>query len=246
MGVNTAIQAGAQGIGFAIAIDSVKTILPQLEKKGYIKSGYIGVYIADINPFLAKSLNLPRNIKGVLIRKIEAGGPAHLAGLQPQDVIVQVNRRKVKKTGDLLAAVAASSIGKKIPVRIVRFNKEKTFEVMVAERPSSQTLSPKKSLPTTQKGVHIAEYGFYLGNLNRKVAKDWNLNANYLGRPVVLQVERGSRASRANLGPGDIILKVNQKPVYRSSDVVKALKKEKRPTHTMSILRQRAFMLIIL
>ncbi len=104
IGVNAAMAAHAQGIGFAIPIDNVKAVLPQLENEGTVKRGFIGVAMTDIDEESAKSLGL-KQTDGALITQVIPDSPAAKAGLEPYDLIVEFDGKKVSSSRDLMKNV---------------------------------------------------------------------------------------------------------------------------------------------
>ncbi|MCB0412738.1 MAG: trypsin-like peptidase domain-containing protein, partial [Bdellovibrionales bacterium] len=123
VGVNSAIDPRAQGIGFAIPIDDVKSILPQLEKNGGIKRGYLGIYMDNITPRAQQALDLKVD-HGALVLKIIPGSPAYKAKLKPYDVILEFNGHKTDDVQELMRAVSDSTVGQTIKVKIFRDGKE--------------------------------------------------------------------------------------------------------------------------
>lgn len=150
VGINSAIDARAQGIGFAIPIDEIKTILPELEKGGSLKRGYLGVDLAETDPRIARSLQLERDNLGSIVAGTLANGPAEKAGLKPYDVITEVDGNKIADTQDLVNRIADVPIGSKVKIKFYRNNKgqavEKTAVVTIEERPSEKELL-KRSVP---------------------------------------------------------------------------------------------------
>src|SRR5215475_14074847 len=136
IGINSAIytdarQAGNIGIGFAIPINTVRELLPQL-RGGKITRGMIGVSIGVIPQNALDTLGL-KNRQGALVASVAPGGPAARAGLEPGDVIVQFNGKPVKDRDALVAMVVASAPNSTVPVRVVRDREEKTLNVRVGE-----------------------------------------------------------------------------------------------------------------
>src|SRR5215475_14350860 len=136
IGINSAIytdarQAGNIGIGFAIPINTVRELLPQM-RTGKITRGMIGVSIGVIPQNALETLGL-KNRQGALVATVAPGGPAAKAGLEPGDVIVQFNGKPVKDRDALVAMVVASAPNSTVPVRVVRDREEKTLNVRVGE-----------------------------------------------------------------------------------------------------------------
>ncbi len=144
VGVNSAIDARAQGIGFAIPIDEVKSILPQLEQDGKIRKGYLGIGPQDLDNQTAMFLGMESEYRGSVIVNVQPNGPADKAGLKIFDVITEVDGQKIKNAQDLIDIISDKEPTKKIKVRYYRNNKgkalEKTANVIIEERPDEKKL----------------------------------------------------------------------------------------------------------
>lgn len=150
IGVNSAIDARAQGIGFAIPIDEVKSILPQLEKSGGLRKGYMGLGLEDIHPRTAEYLKLDEDNLGSAIMGVQPGGPADKAGLKPYDLIIELNGVKVKNTQDLMDTISDTPPGTKVKVKFFRDNNGKAIEkettVQISERPDEKKILQQRFL----------------------------------------------------------------------------------------------------
>lgn len=125
IGINTAIIQQAQGIGFAIPINTAKTIAQQLIQKGHISRGGIGIsyipYDSQIRPEVEKHFNIKLPVSaGLLVTDVQAGGPADKAGMKPSDVIVKVNGRQVSTEKDLRDIVKDIKIGQRVTIEFYR------------------------------------------------------------------------------------------------------------------------------
>jgi Do/DeqQ family serine protease len=141
IGVNTAILSrtgGSIGIGFAIPVSTVKTVMEQIIAQGAVTRGYIGVQAQDLTPELAESFKLP-STDGVLIAGIERSGPAERAGVKPGDVLLAVNGRPTPDPAAMLDAVAALTPGTDAKLRLRRDQKELDVTVTVGKRPPVAT-----------------------------------------------------------------------------------------------------------
>ena len=112
IGINTAIVASGQGIGFAIPINTASDVIPQLKNKGQVTRGWLGVSIQDITPELAKSFGLKEK-KGALVADVVKDGPADKAGIERGDVIVEFDGKEIAESKDLPRIVAAVPCWKK-------------------------------------------------------------------------------------------------------------------------------------
>jgi Do/DeqQ family serine protease len=135
IGINTAVNAQAQGIGFAIPSNTVKTVLEDLIKKGKVTRGWLGVSIQEVTPGVASYFGLPK-LEGVLVRDVVAGGPAEKAGIQQGDIIIRWNGESVAGPDDLLQKVQEAGPGKKVELTVWRDQKMVKVTVTLGERPS--------------------------------------------------------------------------------------------------------------
>lgn len=223
IGVNSAIDARAQGIGFAIPIDEVKKIIPDLESRGSIRKGYLGIQLGDLDPSAAEYLGIPENT-GTVVAGLEKGGTAYKAGLRPYDIITEFNGRKIRNTVDLMDAVGDAPIGSKAKVKALRERKAMTFDVIISERPN---VIGKKELPPAPKveGQKAPnDLGFSMTDLTPTLRQQYEYPSD-LKRPIIVNVQNGSLAELAGLQEGDIILDVNKSEVTNAKEAMSKIKK---------------------
>jgi serine protease Do len=146
IGINTAIVAAGQGIGFAVPSNIAWAVVAQLKEKGKVARGWIGVSTQTVTSDLASALGL-KEPKGALVSDVTAGGPAAAAGIKRGDVILTFNGKEIKTVFDLPRWVADAPIGKVAPVRIVRDKKEITLRVTVAELKEEPAQQPSRKRP---------------------------------------------------------------------------------------------------
>ena len=132
VGINSAIVASGQGIGFAIPSNMAKGIIPQLKEKGSVVRGMLGVQIQMVTPELAKSFGLKEPM-GALVAEVNPGSPADKAGIQRGDIIIEVNNTPIKEMHELPRLVAGTSPGKTVNLKVLRQGKEKTFTATLTE-----------------------------------------------------------------------------------------------------------------
>lgn len=233
IGVNSAIDARAQGIGFAIPIDEVKNILPQLETRGSVRKGYLGAGLGDVDPMSADRLGLGEN-PGAVIVQIEKGSPASKAGAKAFDIVTEFADKKIKNSVDLIDAVAGSEPGKSYKMKVSRNRKPVTLNVTLTERPSD-----KKSLRTTGEKKYTSQkapfdLGFHVADLTDEMRGEWEV-PDEITNPMIVEMDRNALALRIGLRVGDLIIEVNETPTKTAKDVLKALKKGKE--NTMQIAR---------
>ena len=122
VGINTAIIASGNGIGFAIPINMAKEVAPQLREKGHVTRGWLGVSIQEVTPELAKSFDLKEK-KGALVGQVVSGSPAEKAGIEQGDVILEFDGKEVADSKDLPRIVASTPVGKAVTIKLSRNGK---------------------------------------------------------------------------------------------------------------------------
>ena len=132
VGINSAVIAQGQGLGFSLPIDLVKRLLPQLKEKGRVVRSWLGIVVQEITIPLKEQLGLPVD-NGSFVTQVVQNSPAARAGIMEKDVIVGFNGHSIKKSRDLPMRVAHVPFGKKLPVTIIREGKQITIDVTLQE-----------------------------------------------------------------------------------------------------------------
>jgi serine protease Do len=202
IGINTAIVAQGQGIGFAIPINMARDMLNDLKGKGYVTRGWIGVSAQDVTNDIARNLKL-KETRGALIGQVFDNEPAAKAGIVAGDVILEVGGKPIGDTRELLLAVAALPVGKKVDVKIWRDGREKVIPVVIAERKEGKYLSGQDNLGNT--------FGMTVQEITPETVKHLNLKVKT--GVIITDVADGGPAEEAGLRPQDIILEINRQPV---------------------------------
>ena len=216
VGINTAIIASGQGIGFAIPINMAKEIASQLQQKGHVTRGLLGVSIQDLTPDLAKSLGLKEN-KGALVSQVVPGSPADKAGIEQGDVIVSFDGRPIADSKDLPRIVASTPTGKTVTVKLLRDGKEIERQAKISEMEG-------ESVAAAETPKHPS-LGIAVQNLTPEIARELGLKKST--GVVVTGVEPGSPAAEARIQVGDVIQSVNRQPVKSVADLAKIVEKAK-------------------
>jgi serine protease Do len=214
VGINTAIVARGQGIGFAIPVKTAKALIPQLVAHGEVTRGYIGVHIQPVTQELADAMRLDDR-KGALVADVLSGGPADEAGVERGDVIVSFNGEAVDKSHDLPALVAAAPVGEKASLAVLRDGEARELTVEVGE------LETKTAAAKGADREDDARWGLRLQDLTPQIARQLGVEAG--GGAVVADVEPGSPAQRASLRRGDVILEVDREPVASADEAKQAV-----------------------
>jgi serine protease Do len=212
IGINAAIVAGGQGIGFAIPINMAKVVVPQLEAAGKVTRGWLGVAIQPITPDLAKAFGL-KTVQGALVAEVTKGSPAEKGGLQSGDIITVFNGKDIHEMNELPRLVAATTVGKTVTVSILRKGsiEQKTVTIQKLEESGS-------TLPVSKVEERL---GMAVRDINEELAARLRLKVS--GGVVVIQIAPGSSAEEAGILAGDIIREVNGLPVKNLLDYQKAM-----------------------
>lgn len=217
VGINTAIVASGQGIGFAIPINMAKDIIPQLKKKGKVTRGGIGVYVQKLTPDLAQSFGLEKS-KGALVADVVPGSAAEQAGIRRGDVIIKFNGKDIDEMNELPKIVASTPVGKEVEVVVLREGKPITLKVKVGELKEE---GPPMALEKAQ-----VDLGMTVQEITPEIARQLRLKD--MAGVIVSQVEPGGLADEAGIQRGDVIREINGQPISKISDYEAALNKIKK------------------
>ena len=137
MGINTAIIAGAQGICFAVPVNTARFVIPQLIRHGRVQRGWIGVSGQTITLSRRRvQISHLESAGGVLVTAVMPNSPAESAGLRPRDIVVELAGARVGSVDDLQRLLAQERIGKTVPITIVREGARRILPIIPAESPA--------------------------------------------------------------------------------------------------------------
>ena len=229
VGINTAIfsrTGGNIGIGFAIPINLVKELLPQLKGKGKVTRGYLGVLIQKVTPDIAESLGVEKP-RGALVANVSKDGPAERGGVKVGDVIVEFDGKEIKESNDLPIIVARTPVDKKVTLKVLRDKKDLTLTVAVGELKEEEVVASTK-----EKG----ELGLTVQSVTPQIAE--SLGLDRAEGVVVSGVEPGSPGDQAGLRRGDVILEIDRKPVRSLANYRKAIGETKKGKGILFLVRR--------
>lgn len=232
IGINTAIfsrSGGSMGIGFAIPVNMAKAVLEQLKSHGRVTRGWLGVRIQSVTQELTKVLGLKKR-HGALIAHVETNSPAHTAGIRTGDVIVRFDGHPVGHMNELPAIVAATPIGKKVPITIIRAGKSLVLHTVIAE------LEEKDTEVKTNKSK-TSFFGATIRALTPTLREQLHLDHAVHG-VVITNIEQGSNAAISGLQVGDVISEINRQPLNNVADFRQAVHNVK-PGETLLVLLLR-------
>jgi Do/DeqQ family serine protease len=206
IGINTAILApsgGNVGIGFAIPANMAMSIMNTLVEHGEVRRGLLGVAVQDLTHDLAQAFDLPQT-QGAVVTGVQPDSPAARAGVEPGDVILAVNDRKVRNSMDVRNAVGLLQIGEKVRIEVLHKGETAVREAKIA--------APKLVTAEGQK-IHPKLAGVMLRNADPGAGGEGVL---------VEKIHTASYAFQAGLRPGDVIVMANRKPVRDLADLENA------------------------
>jgi len=228
VGINTAIVSLGHGIGFAIPINMAKRIYTDLVARGKVARGWLGVSVQPLTAELAKSFGAKAD-KGVLIADVVQESPAHKAGLQPGDIILDFDGKKVEGPPDLQRAVGLTNPGKAVQVKIWRDRGEQQLEVKIVETPDEGQV-----LRSAARGKSLL--GLEVRAITPELARQLGLrNAEGV---QVSRVEDGSPAEEAGIQRGDVIREINRQRVKALGDYDRMVR-DLKPGDRVTVLLQR-------
>ena len=240
VGMNTAIyadsrQSGNIGIGFAVPINAVRNLLPQL-RSGKVTRGMIGVQVQPVPREALEEFGLKQRT-GAVVASVVPKGPAATAGIEPGDVILEVNNRPIPSRDELVHTVMALTPGTTVPVTVLRDKQRKTLNVTIGEINLDQEAGQRADADGPTQDA-TAGFGMSLGGLTAERARRLGVPAGTNGA-VVMEVDPVGTAARAGLHEGDVILQVNRRVVESAADASKLLQQVRSGgTALMLIWRQ--------
>lgn len=201
VGINTAIVAESLGVGFAIPINVVKAVLPDLRMYGSPRRGWLGLALQELTPALAKGLGL-NGRDGAVVSEVTASSPAAVAGIRKGDVILEFNGRPVRAMRDLPKWVAAQRPGTRARLKLLRDGRPLEVAVHVSSADDAWETEEEAG---RRLGLRVAP-------LTKHLASRMALES--LSGVVVASVEEGSLAQAAGLQEGDVVLEIDRNPVH--------------------------------
>lgn len=214
IGINTAIVAQGQGIGFAIPINMAKHILADLKSKGKVTRGWLGVSVQEVTEEIAKNMKL-KDLSGALVADVFKGDPADKAGLRTGDVITEINGKKISDTHELLMIIAGLRVGESVRIKVVRDGQERSLTISVAERKDQPEVAAIRE--------NGEAFGMAVQEITPEIAK--HLGLAIKKGLIVVDVQEGSVADEVGIQPQDIILQVNKVKVATLKEYVREIEK---------------------
>ncbi|MDP4857620.1 MAG: trypsin-like peptidase domain-containing protein, partial [Desulfobacterales bacterium] len=224
IGINTAIYAKAQGIGFAIPISKTRKIISDLIAHGEVIEPWIGIIVQNIDAGLARYLNVPAK-SGVLVKMVENGSPAAKAGAREGDIILALDNRKIVSEDDFQSTMRNYSVGDKLNLKLRRNAESRTLSVVASQFPMEKA---------SALGYRL------LGIRTEDLTPDSRVRLNIAADSGALISELNPQSYLAQIGArkGDVIRRINEVPINNSKDFNEAIVKY-RYKKSIVVLLQR-------
>ncbi|MBF0140349.1 MAG: DegQ family serine endoprotease [Magnetococcales bacterium] len=220
VGINTAIfsrSGGNMGIGFAIPINLAKSVVNQLKTNGHVTRGWLGIGIQTVTPELAQALGL-KDPKGALITHVMPGGPGEKAGLKTGDVILKFDGREISRMRELPTMVAATEVGKKTNLDVLRDGKHIKMSATTGEMPHEEEADPTK----TNSKADSDRLGMQVEPINDRNRQRLGLDPEQSG-VIVASLSPNGAASEAGVQRNDVLVELNRMKIDSIASYEKAL-----------------------
>jgi len=243
IGINTAIYSpsgGSVGIGFAVPSNVAKTVVAQLQSRGKVSRGWLGVQIQEVTPAIAASLGL-HGEQGALVAAVTPGSPGAQAGLKQGDVVLSFNGSEVKQLRDLPRLVAAAAPGSSGSLTVWRNGQSTELRVTLGEAPENpRVASTGEEQSGEQSGPDQGEVlGMHFAALTNDLRRELQVGRDAHG-VVITAIDRGSVAETLGLSRGDVVESINQQPIRTPTEAAQQLKEiANSPKKTALLLLNR-------
>lgn len=228
VGVNAAIvseSGGVEGLGFAIPSNMAMNVADALIRNGKVVRGWLGVSVQEITASTSRSLNL-KVLKGALVAEVLAGGPAEKAGMRRGDVIVSLNGTLIESANDFRNRIAATPVGKKVQIGILRRGERMTLEANV------ETYKPDSRLAVLELKNKL---GIEVREISGMDARRRNLDSRE--GVLLTQVDPNGPAGRVGLEPGDIIYQINNQSIRGLKDYARIMEQVQSEEEILLLVR---------
>jgi Do/DeqQ family serine protease len=226
IGINTAIYAQAQGIGFAIPINRAKRIISDLISFGTVVKPWVGMMVQTIDSKLASYLNISK--KGVMVKSVDKNGPAEKSGIQKGDIILSIDGKKIYTENDYQLKLNDVSTGQTILVEINRNDNISTTSLKTKRFPIDRALE----LASQRLGIVVAE-------VTQKARSKYGLKAS--SGVFITELRRGSHLDRIGVNPGDIIHQIDEDQIQNMSDFKEAMVKYRKKPSVVLLVQRGAY-----
>jgi len=230
IGINTAVYAKAQGIGFAIPIDRAKKIISDLIQYGEVIQSWIGLIIQPLDDDLARYLKIPDRLRrkngGMLVKEVLSPSPARKAGIQNSDIILSIGHRPIASRADYQTILKETRTGHTLSLTLWRDSKQLKIDVKTAQFPENLA-------------EHLARknFGVTAGAITPKNRRRYGLQTEK--GVVILEMDRQAYLTRIGVRPGDVIRQIDEITVNDLKDYHKAVARYRHKSSLVILLQRK-------
>jgi len=232
IGINTAIVATGQGIGFAIPISMAKEIKDRLIAQGKVVRGWLGVGIQELTEELAAQFGVKPE-DGVLVGNVMKDSPAERGGMKPGDIIQEFSGTKISGVHQLQREVAQSPVGSPVRLKVLREKQPVMLTIVLGEQPTDVAAA---SEPGSTPAQAAERFGLTVQDLTPELRNQLRLNT--VDGVMVSSVDDAGPAARAGIRPGDVITEANREPVKSTRDFSRILGQMRRGQNLLLLVRR--------
>ena len=228
VGINTAIVAAGQGIGFAVPSSIVKDVVTQLKKYQRVRRGWLGITLQNVDEQIAKAMGMEQ-ARGALVASVQPGSPADQAGINSGSVVLKLNGRPIEDGGDLTRKIGDLRPGETVSMTLLHNGETREVQVTLGDRGKAMQTEqgPQKSMED-QDGATL---GFALKPLSMSDARTLGLQSDQ--GLLVVKVDPQGLAAKNGIKPGDVILKANGESVDAIQDFKEILQKVRETSNVL-------------
>jgi serine protease Do len=212
IGVNAAINASGQGIGFAIPINMAMKVVDQLRSTGSVARGYLGMQPRELTDQFRSAMGLTDDTKGVFVEKVDKNTPAEKGGLEAGDVITEFGGKTINDVSQFRMAVADYAPGSEVSAKILRNGKPKELSFKLGDRSQLASLLGKGKEPEP---VNESWLGLDVTNINESMSRALDLEDS--GGVIVTDVDPDGQAA-GKIQERDVIIEIDRQPIGSVSD----------------------------
>lgn len=224
IGINTAIIASGQGIGFAIPSNMANDIISQIKTGKKVSRGWLGVGIQDVDEDTAKAIGMAEP-KGAIINNVQTGQPADKAGIKDGDVIIAIDGNAIEDASDLLRVIAQKRPESEVKVKVWRAGEQKEFKVKLGDR--QENLASDNGFGSNRDKRQGKKAEVTLGLSVRPLTSEEVKQLGGLNNGLmVVSIDADKPAEAADIRPGDVIIKANMKAIKSVGDLTQIVKEE--------------------
>lgn len=230
IGINTAVYAKAQGIGFAIPIDRAKKIISDLIQYGEVIQSWIGLIIQPLDDDLARYLKIPDRLRrkngGMLVKEVLSPSPARKAGIRNGDIVLSIGHRPIASRADYQAILKETRTGHALSLTLWRDSKQIKIEVKTAQFPE------KLAERLAQKN-----FGVTVGDITPNNQRRYGLQTEK--GVVILELDRQAYLTRIGVRPGDVIRQIDEITINDLKDYYKAVARYRHKSSLVILLQRQ-------